>query len=200
MEIELPDFIISDTHFGHPRISEYSRRTTPAFPTPESIDQLMIDNWFGLVKPHHTVLHLGDLGFFNDGARGRGMDPEILKSLPGKRYILRGNHDDALSTEWLADHGFTEIPSPSVVYEGVEILFTHYPQHPLRKGQACISGHVHNNPHFSTSQHLNASVELWHYAPVPGEFLAKKLVWSSNTNAGAPGPRTVLRRTGKRHR
>lgn len=204
MEIELPDWIISDTHFGHDNISKYSQRCTPSFPTPQAIDNLMIANWHGLVRPHHTVLHLGDLGFFNDSspdARESRMSGEFLRELPGRKLFVRGNHDDALSTEWLADRGFEEIEAPTFVFEGVRIGCSHYPQHPLpRDWQANLHGHQHNNPRRTTMNHLDMSVEMWHYAPVSGAFAAGKLVWAHNTNAKDAGPRTVSRRTGKRYR
>lgn len=41
-------------------------------------------------------------------------------------------------------------------------------------------GNVHNNPHHSTPRHLNASVEAWHYAPIPLSSALDKLAWHSS--------------------
>jgi len=184
-EIEIPDWVISDTHWRHKNINVFSQRCTPAYPSPKAVDDLMVYNWMNLVKPHHTILHLGDLGFFKQGD-----DTQFLKDLPGNKLFVRGNHDKGLSPEWLADHGFIEIASPYTVFDGVEVIFSHYPQ-PLRKGQANVHGHQHNNPRANTMSHIDLSVELWHYAPVSCRHAVEKVVWSSKTNSKDAGPRTV---------
>lgn len=193
----IPDWITADSHYLHRRICEYSARCTPAFPTPESIDQLMRDNWCALVKPNDTVLHLGDLGFFDS----REHYP-WLEGLPGRKMYVRGNHCSKLSPEWLAEHGFAEIASPSLSVDGVEILFTHYPQRNLKPNQANVHGHQHNGPSDNSLSHLNACVELWHYAPVSGQFLVDKLLWahgvSKKPQKQRATPRTVQWRETKR--
>lgn len=158
------------------------------FPTPESVDQLMLANIRGLVRDHHTVLHLGDWGFFKTPE-----DSAFLKDLPGRWFTVRGNHDKAYNTGWFKNHGITEVTAPIFQYEGFEILFTHYPQKNLRRGQLNVAGHVHNNPWTSTPQHINVSVELWHYAPVHTRFIMDKVVWSGRTNADDSGPLNVRR-------
>lgn len=183
---ELPKWVISDTHWHHTNINKYSARCTPMHPTPEAVDQLMITNWHGLVKPEDTILHLGDIGFFKKDA-----DTSFLKDLPGKKFIVRGNHDDRLSAEWFAEHGFTEVKSPSIEVEGKEVIFTHYPQSDLRWNQVNVHGHQHNSPSNSTSKHLNVCVELWHYAPVDCEFVVDNLFRVNETNVNDLGPRNV---------
>ena len=166
MAAVIPDWFISDTHWGHANINEYCQRLTPEFSDQGKLEWLMIRNWRSLVKPTDTILHLGDIAF-----RGFGMD--LLKDLPGRKLFVRGNHDGHLSPEDLAAVGFTEIDPP--IYEtpnGGEILCTHYPQKLEPRGRLFnVHGHVHNNPHDSTFMHLNISVECWHYAPVKGSIV-----------------------------
>lgn len=148
----------------------------------------MRDNWVGLVKPHHTILHLGDLGWFKESE-----DVDWLADLPGIKKFIRGNHE-RVSPEWLARHGFEEIEPTIIEWEGARILPTHYPQKHLEPGVINVHGHVHNNPHYSTPLHINLSVELWHFAPVHGRIIAEKAKWAlekGRVSNADYGPRVV---------
>ena len=79
------DFVTSDTHFSHARISELADRP---FSTVEEMDAALIRRWNDVVAPDSVVLHLGDLA----------LGP-IAESLPltahlhGRRFLVPGNHD-----------------------------------------------------------------------------------------------------------
>lgn len=186
-----PDWIISDTHWGHANISKFCQRTTPMFPTPEHIDNLMIENWKGLVQPKDTIIHLGDIGWFDGKAH-----VDWLEELPGNKKFVRGNHDKKLSKSWLAEHGFEEIDPPIFIHDGVEVLLTHYPQDPktLGQNQVNIHGHVHNNPTDALRQyHMNVSIELYNYAPVHGRWAVEKAVMAARGGWSDYGVRQVKR-------
>jgi calcineurin-like phosphoesterase family protein len=190
--MERPDWVISDTHFLHTKLAEvYCARTTPMLPTVDDVDALMVANWHALVKPTDTILHLGDLGWF------KGDDYPWLRDLPGRKLLVRGNHDNKLSTEWLAEHGFEEIEAPEYEYKDFRIVCTHYPQDPrdLPGPTTNIHGHVHNNPTDSTHRHLNACVELWNYAPIRFEFAADKLHFGFGQKGMDYGRRNYKRRS-----
>lgn len=184
------DWIISDTHWGHRNINKYSWRTTPAMPTPEAVDELMYFNWEQLVKPDDRIIHLGDLCKWDQGER-----IERIAGLPGIKTILLGNHDN-YPAEWYHDHGFetvvpqrtnfqfrwTDTRKPPPGCDPIEwtVLMSHYPldmKH--HKGSAVnIHGHVHNNPYREASyRHLNMSVEVTHYAPVPLDKVLAKVTY-----------------------
>jgi len=79
-----PFWIISDTHFGHRNIIGYTGR-------PDSAGNAIIEHWRDLVRSDDAVVHLGDLDF---GHRRHGFDLEALATgLPGRIFLLHGNHD-----------------------------------------------------------------------------------------------------------
>ena len=48
-------WVVSDTHFSHKLLA-----TLRGFASPEEMDEVLIQNWNSLVKPHDRVYHLGD--------------------------------------------------------------------------------------------------------------------------------------------
>jgi len=86
-------YVISDTHFDHAKIEVYCNR-------PKGWQDLIIRNWKRIVGPGDTVLHLGDLGWKNAERMAA-----IVKELPGRLIILKGNHDQ--SARWLERCGAT---------------------------------------------------------------------------------------------
>lgn len=186
------DWIISDTHFGHKNISKYCWRTTPTCPTPAAVDALMINNWTASVQPNDTILHLGDLCKWDQGEF-----MQELYDLPGKKYILRGNHD-LYPDKWYADHGFEILSLSDTAFAhhcelGEAIVqMTHYPTQ-IPNDAVNIHGHTHNNPHHSTPSHLNVSVELTHFAPVRLERAVEKVMWH-HTRGGRDNEKSDRRR------
>lgn len=69
----------ADTHFGHQRILELSKRP---FKTVEEMNNTMIENWNRVVGKDDTVYHLGDFG-----------DYEFAKYLNGNIKLLFGNYE-----------------------------------------------------------------------------------------------------------
>ncbi len=79
------DFVTSDTHFSHARISELAERP---FGTAAQMDVELIRRWNDTVAPESVVLHLGDL------ALGRIAESvPITAQLHGRRFLVPGNHD-----------------------------------------------------------------------------------------------------------
>lgn len=75
----------ADPHFGHARIIEYCKRP---FGSVEEMNEKLVDNWNGRVRPEDTVYILGDL------ALGKVADSlEYVKLLQGNKILIPGNHD-----------------------------------------------------------------------------------------------------------
>jgi calcineurin-like phosphoesterase family protein len=91
---------ISDTHFSHRRICEYSGRP---FSSVEEMNEALITNWNQRVQPTDTVYHLGDFSFSSYDEFKR-----LIHRLHGKIHIILGNHDkmiiqhreELLATKW----------------------------------------------------------------------------------------------------
>lgn len=122
-------WLISDTHFGHTAIQKHCRR-------PPNVDEIIARNWKRLVAPEDMVIHLGDVAFTFVNLR------ELLGSLPGRKILVRGNHD-AHTVSWYMENGF-DFACDSLTLGGV--LYTHIPIRRLPwRATLNIHGHLHNN-------------------------------------------------------
>jgi len=78
----------SDTHFGHQRTLELSRRP---FSTIAEMNNALVSRWNHNVAVEDTVYHLGDFG-----------KPEFMHRLQGARiFLLPGNYDTPETIETL---------------------------------------------------------------------------------------------------
>lgn len=151
-EAELPEWIISDTHFGHANINRYCDR-------PPGCDQAIQAAWRHAVASQQSVLHLGDVYFGKDSV------PAGVEQLPGKVSFIAGNHDRLAMQLAIQAIGWRLVPAFWVTLGGYNVAFTHYPLLELEPRQFNVHGHIHNNvPEFSI-RHLNCSVEVMAYRP-----------------------------------
>lgn len=130
-------WFISDLHFGHKGITN--------FQCPEDEEGWRVgddyienmyaiaDNWRQSVGKRDWVWVLGDCAFNDEGV-------ELLRSLPGFKKLVRGNHDNFLSTrEWLT---IFETVEGITRYKGYWL--THAPIHPAElRDKRNIHGHTH---------------------------------------------------------
>jgi calcineurin-like phosphoesterase family protein len=182
MNIDLNTWIISDTHFGHDNIVKFCKR-------PVYHNELMVTNWFETVKPEDTVLHLGDVGFGRYADIFMGGGSNVLKNipgnqfeLPGKKFLIKGNHDTK-PNYYYEGFGF-EIVEPFSTSEfrlGKGPSFVYFDHDPLAVTMAddhdfwestdvIIHGHIHNNGYHPNCpediDYRNVSVEVMDYKPV----------------------------------
>ena len=169
-------FLISDTHFLHDNIIKYCNR-------PEDFNKLLIKNWKNVVTDEDTVLHLGDVACGFTGREDKLK--QIFDLLPGKKYLIRGNHDTR-PDEFYKELGFEDIRDYLIIEnDGIKTLLCHYPLEisifdsiqsrekqsnlmSVFKDNGCsylIHGHTHNaKPKYSFA--FNASVERLNYTPI----------------------------------
>jgi len=131
--------IISDTHFFQPVLHEKIAVRKNFTATSNLLDEYMRDEWNKMVKDDDIVIHIGDVAFHQkDKCR------EMIKSLKGKKILVRGNHDRGVDS--MIDMGFYAVFEQLVVsFKGMNILFVHRPWYePLPKGiYGVCHGHVH---------------------------------------------------------
>lgn len=159
-------YIISDTHFGHENIIEYTERP---FSSVEEMNAELIRRWNEKVDETDTVFHLGDISYNN------GAPPEWwLDKLNGRIVVVRGNHDSDLSQ----NAPYPWMNSCTVQHGRYDFYCEHKPV-----GANCwqIHGHTHNNDlvtypfiHKGT-QRVNVSVELIGYEPLAMDRLVHLL-------------------------
>lgn len=169
-------FLTSDNHFYHKNIIKYENRP---FESVEEMNAIMIENWNKKIEKNDEVYILGDFAF-TDGKRAT----ELLKTLNGKKYLIRGNHDsflkdkdfDKAQFEWIRDYYILR-------YNNYKFILFHYPiqvwdcQH---HGAIHLYGHVHSNSegHHPLLEELvnayNVGVDVHEYAPKNIEEFIKK--------------------------
>ena len=88
-------YIIADTHFNIDKIETYCQR-------PENYTDLICREWRNAVHESDTVIHLGDVAIGGYAVWVRG----VLESLPGRKILIRGNHDRKHGNQWWQNNGF----------------------------------------------------------------------------------------------
>lgn len=127
-------FFISDTHFGHRGIIEFSA-TKPfrPFATIEEHDEELVRRWNFVVGVKDTVWHLGDFCF---GKRTL----EIAARLNGNKKLVMGNHDMYPTGDYL--RYFSRLAGV-IEYKG--LVLSHSPLHEsqLARWRGNVHGHLH---------------------------------------------------------
>lgn len=122
--------LTSDTHLNHSNIATYCQR-------PENFTEIIVKRWKERVKPEDIVIHLGDV-FIGKPDGWKAIYPE----LPGRKILVRGNHDRHHSLPWWMDNGF-DFACDSMIFRGCWL--THEPAAALPEScNTNIHGHLHN--------------------------------------------------------
>jgi calcineurin-like phosphoesterase family protein len=127
-------FLISDTHLKHEAMKTYCQR-------PSNFTELIHKNIMNTVKPEDTLIHLGDVGI----SKAENWE-WMIRLWPGRKILIRGNHDRQHSCTWWMEHGF-DFACDSMMFRNWWL--THEPanQLPWTEGEHCqgnIHGHLHN--------------------------------------------------------
>jgi calcineurin-like phosphoesterase family protein len=155
-------WFISDTHFGHDKILEYTKRP---FKTIEEMNTILIKNWNTVVKPEDLVIHLGDFNFEKSKTESPSGSTfqDIKKQLHGELILIKGSHDNNNGCKAF-------INSMVIFYGGQHIFLTHNPKNANTRYNINLTGHEHGRYgkiyKKENSLILDLSVDLWNYTPV----------------------------------
>ncbi len=125
----------ADTHFNHAGIIKYANRP---FSSVEEMNGVMIDRWNQLVKPGDFIYHLGDFGWHKCD--------EIIKRLPGQKFLIIGSHD--AEGQRLKKHFCQVTPMKEIKIGAQTIVMTHCAMRVWEKshyGSWHLFGHSHGN-------------------------------------------------------
>jgi calcineurin-like phosphoesterase family protein len=140
-------FVTSDLHFGHTNIMKYNPDTRK-YRDVSHMNSSMIKEWNSVVTPNDTVYILGDVAFCNvrDAVA-------ILKSLLGKKILVKGNHDRKLAEDrqfiecFESIHDYLTINYKSQrINLNCRVSMFHYPIYEwdqCHRGAVHLHGHVH---------------------------------------------------------
>ena len=90
---------------GDPHLSISTGKSMNIFPGWDDYEKRLKANWERLVEPEDTVVVAGDISWCMDMDEGVE-DFRFLHNLPGRKIILKGNHDYWWSTKKKADEFF----------------------------------------------------------------------------------------------
>ncbi|MFH6639334.1 metallophosphoesterase [Streptococcus suis] len=135
-------YFIADTHFYHENVIEFCNRP---FINAEDMNRKLINNWNQVVTENDEVYILGDFLFRGNAKQAN----EILKSLKGKKFLVKGNHEHYLDSpdfdkslfEWVKDYH-------TLNYHKRKFVLFHYPileWEGYFHDSIHLYGHVHNN-------------------------------------------------------
>ena len=112
---------ISDLHFYHERLNQSMDQR--GFASLEDMHSYMIGKWKDNVTNKDEVYVIGDFSV------ARGMDTNtILAQLPGKKYLVRGNHDKFLDDKAFDQSLFEWIlPYAELQDNKRKVILSHYP-------------------------------------------------------------------------
>ncbi len=175
-------FVISDLHLGHQNILNFMHEGHPLrdFRDIHHMHQVITERWCSVVTDADKVYVLGDVAM-------RKSVKLLLASLPGKKRLVKGNHD-YFSDNWYHEAGFQCIYG---VRQINGVWLTHVPMHPQSMGGRAIGnihGHLHAhqvmveeaNPLWNPQidrRYFNASVERIDYTPKSIEAIIKERKW-----------------------
>ena len=124
-------FFISDTHFYHQNILNFSGNLRDG-DNVEEHNQILLVKWNSNVTKRDLVYLCGDACM--------GKDPSILGELNGRKILIRGNHDNFPLDVYLK---YFEDIQGVCKYKGYWV--SHAPIHPDElRGKSNIHGHVHS--------------------------------------------------------
>lgn len=120
--------MIGDTHFGHKNVIKWRAQ----FASEQEHSEYLCARWRETVTKDDTVYVLGDAAFTREG---------LLRfaGLPGRKILVRGNHDKFKALEYLV---FFEDIVGIMGYK--RAWLSHCPIHPDElRGRVNIHGHTH---------------------------------------------------------
>ena len=169
------------THFNHTNVLEYDNRP---FDNITHHDEMIIKNWNDRVGPTDYAYLLGDFCF---GRWQKAQD--IYHRLNGQKFLIKGNHDKALSQFCkkaqipLVGYMEIKIPEPDSPRKWQDIVLCHYPIAEWNKahyGAIHCYSHTHGNSWYDKEfqfkkKCINVGAPCIDYAPISYQEIKEKL-------------------------
>lgn len=139
-------YFTSDLHFYHDKIITHTQRP---FHNVEEMNTTLIQKWNNKVSCNDEVYILGDFTM-----KGAAIASECLYSLRGKKYLIRGNHDQFVDSGAFESALFAAIRDyMEITYLNTHFVLFHYPiveWNGYRRGSIDLHGHQHNHKNYNT--------------------------------------------------
>jgi calcineurin-like phosphoesterase family protein len=157
-------YFTSDLHMGHEAVIRMQNRP---FVNADDMNRVLIENYNSVVHKDDTVYLLGDVCF----RIGVEKANELIASLKGKKYLIRGNHDKKYDESLFED--IRDFMTISV--NGLHISLMHYPMLSWPRshyGSIMLHGHIHSDMSYNISnreagiKRYDVGVDANDYMPV----------------------------------
>lgn len=173
----------SDTHFDHDLVAG-----TRDFETGRAMSAHIMEVLSSTLKSGDVLYHHGDIAM--EGSWRTGLN--YLRSLPGTKHLLIGNHDRVFPQKRDAHRFFREYAEvfDSIQLfsrhkmDGVQYIAGHMPYwpndrheprlrqwRPYDEGLPILHGHTHNTERHEWPGHMNLSWDAWGRPVTQGEVL-----------------------------
>lgn len=161
-------YFVSDMHFWTPSILSFAERP---FASLQEMHDTIVSKWKAKVKPTDTVFVLGDQGYpseYMDVDNAIDEYTNYMNMLPGKKYLVRGNHDSwAFNNEWLVKQVYVDAQDLMLVRGGnCALTLCHYP---IEQWPRCYQGGIHIHGHIHLPKFCNVSQNIF-YRNIPGRL------------------------------
>lgn len=156
---------ISDLHFGHRNIIQYDNRP---FDSVDAMDKAMMELWNESVSEKDIVYILGDVVWQSRINRWES----ILNALNGKKFIVKGNHDETSTLKELEKRGVIEEWAHQYIIsdDGTKVVLNHSPmpffvnQH--HENYVHLYGHVHVSYDYNMVLSMQRTIEELYKHPI----------------------------------
>ena len=159
-------WIWSDLHLsGLDAVMRFRKHLGRSFVPPEEMNCYLLQQWRDHVAENETIICLGDVVSHGEALADEALVAAI-RSCPGQRVLVTGNHDDE-DREALRAAGFIEQYWGAVCETDPPLVLSHEPLKIVPPDTVNVHGHIHIQTEGPTrTPHINVVVERRNYAPV----------------------------------
>lgn len=162
-EEALNSWVVSDPHFDHLNIIEYSQRP---FCDVEHMNRTILDNWHQCIHKDDLVFFLGDMCFGRNSRSAKWW----LEQLSGRIVYVKGSHDHGIRSTSVGSNVLCVVDMCIAVVDGTSLLLSHEPyvRFSNRWKGWIVHGHIHNRlPHLIPQyKQINVSLDVTDFKPV----------------------------------
>jgi calcineurin-like phosphoesterase family protein len=170
-------YFSADFHLNHVNIIKYDNRP---FDTVEQMNATIISNYNSIVTAEDEFYFLGD---FCMGDRSKA--EAYLQQLNGKKFFIRGNHDQPKLIELFKKSGTYLGSRADLIINGRPITLSHYcldSWKDSQNGSWLLHGHYHGNlPDNPNRLSIDVGINIWNYKPVSFAEIERKMHTRINT-------------------
>ena len=151
-------YFTADLHLGDERLFLFPRY----YKDTDEMQEAIVKNWNSLITDNDTVYVIGDVAIDKERLN-------VIKTLNGKKHLIRGNYDERFSDSIFTDVGFESVSHSmgTSVTDGkstMNVNLVHYPSK-AAINEFNLVGHIHGAWRVQKNM-LNIGVDAWHMRPV----------------------------------